>query len=54
MGEEASPIWVATFHAMCARVFCVKIETLGYAKNFTIIDQGEQQTLMKQVLRDLN
>lgn len=54
VGEEASSIWVATFHAMCARILRREIETLGYAKNFTIIDQGEQQTLMKQVLRDLN
>ena len=54
VGEAAEKIWVSTFHAMCARILRREIEVLGYQKNFTIIDQGEQQTLMKQVLKSLD
>ncbi|MCW6659651.1 DNA helicase PcrA [Aerococcaceae bacterium NML191292] len=52
--EEASSIWVSTFHAMCARILRREAEWVGYDTNFTIIDQGEQQTLMKQVLKELD
>ena len=54
VGEQADSIWVATFHAMCARILRREIETLGYQRNFTIIDQTEQQSLMKQVLKELD
>ena len=54
VGEEAQSIWVSTFHAMCARILRREAEAIGYERNFTIIDQGEQQTLMKQVLKELN
>ena len=54
VGEEVQSIWVSTFHAMCARILRREAESIGYERNFTIIDQGEQQTLMKQVLKELN
>ena len=54
VGPQADSIWVATFHAMCARILRRECEILGYQKNFSIIDTGQQQTLMKQVLKDLN
>lgn len=54
VGPEADSIWVSTFHSMCARILRREAEAAGYQKNFTIIDQGEQQTLMKQVLKELN
>lgn len=54
VGPEADSIWVSTFHSMCARILRREAEAAGYEKNFTIIDQGEQQTLMKQVLKELN
>lgn len=54
VGSQAESIWVATFHAMCARILRREAQWIGYERNFTIIDQGEQQTLMKQILKDLN
>ena len=54
VGEEANAIWVSTFHSMCARILRREYQYIGYERNFTIIDSGEQQTLMKQVLKDLN
>lgn len=54
VGPAAEQIWVSTFHAMCARILRREAEHIGYERNFTIIDTGEQQTLMKQVLKELN
>ncbi|MGO4937579.1 DNA helicase PcrA [Fundicoccus sp. Sow4_H7] len=52
--DAADSIWVSTFHAMCARILRREAEHVGYERNFTIIDQDEQKTLMKQVLKELN
>lgn len=54
VGPQAEAIWVSTFHAMCARILRREARAIGYNPNFSIIDQGQQQTLMKQILRDLN
>ena len=62
-------LWVATFHSTCARILRRDIEKLGtpagsgnvsrstdhvYTRDFTIFDTGEQATLVKDVLRQLN
>lgn len=52
--EDADKIWVATFHAMCARILRREAHRLGYERHFTIIDTSEQQTLVKQVMKELN
>lgn len=54
VGAGAQDIWVMTFHAMCARILRREATHLGYDKNFTIVDTGEQQTLMKSVLKELD
>lgn len=54
VGPQAESIWVATFHAMCARILRRDGHLLGYQSNFSIIDSSEQQTLMKQIMKTLN
>lgn len=54
VGPHAESIWVSTFHAMCARILRREALAIGYDQNFSIIDQGQQQTLMKQILKELN
>src|SRR5699024_3183106 len=46
--------WVSTFHAMCVRILRRDIERIGYSRNFIIIDSGDQLSVMKQVLKNLN
>ncbi|MCE2415913.1 DNA helicase PcrA [Candidatus Poribacteria bacterium] len=68
-GSVSQDLWVATFHATCARILRRDIEKLGaeaasqsvsratnyaYTRDFTIFDTGEQVTLVKDVLRQLN
>ena len=68
-GGVSRELWVSTFHATCARILRRDIEKLSenaesegvsrskkraYTRDFTIFDTGEQATLVKDVLRQLN
>ena len=68
-GSVSRDLWVSTFHSTCARILRRDIEKLGreaetesvlrskdraYTRDFTIFDTGEQATLVKDVLRQLN
>src|SRR5690625_1063279 len=54
VGAGSQHIWMSTFHSMCVRILRRDIDRIGYNKNFTILDAGDQLTAMKQVLRNLN
>lgn len=54
VGPEGEGMWVSTFHSMCVRILRRDIERIGYSRNFTIIDSSDQQTVMKQILKNLN
>ncbi|AMB99454.1 ATP-dependent DNA helicase PcrA [Aerococcus urinaehominis] len=54
VGPQAQDMWVSTFHAMCVRILRREAEAIGFSRNFTIADPAEQQTLIKQILKDLN
>ena len=45
---------IATFHSMCVRILRRDADHIGYNRNFTIVDPGEQRTLMRRILKDLN
>ncbi|MBF0623670.1 MAG: UvrD-helicase domain-containing protein [Magnetococcales bacterium] len=42
-------LWIGTFHAMAARMLRSHAERLGFADNFTILDTGDQERLIRQV-----
>ena len=54
VGQNSYQIWVSTFHSMCVRILRRDIDRIGYSKNFTILDGSDQQTVVKQVLKNLN
>ncbi len=61
-------LWVSTFHSTCARILRRDIERLkppattqqtlssdhAYTRDFTILDTGEQLTVVKEALRQLH
>ena len=51
---EAQDCLIATFHSMCVRILRREADHIGYNCNFTIVDPGEQRTLMKRILKNLN
>ena len=54
VGYGAQDIWISTFHAACSRILRRNIDLIGYERNFTIYDTGDQKTLMKDVLKEMN
>lgn len=51
---QAQDTLIATFHSMCVRILRRDALHIGYSRNFTIIDPGEQKTLMKRILKEEN
>jgi DNA helicase-2/ATP-dependent DNA helicase PcrA len=45
--------WISTFHSFCVRVLRQDIDQLGYPKQFTIMDRGDQEAIARTVLRDI-
>lgn len=52
--ESIRDIWVFTFHAACLRMLRRQARFLGYEENFVIYDQSDQQTVLKDCLKELN
>ena len=53
VGDESLP-WVATFHAAAVRILRTHAERIGFARNFAIYDDQDQERLLRQCLRDLD
>ncbi|MBM7854271.1 DNA helicase-2/ATP-dependent DNA helicase PcrA [Desulfohalotomaculum tongense] len=52
--QQARDLWVSTFHSACLRILRREIENLGYDKNFVIYDTSDQQTVIKECLKELD
>ncbi len=52
--QVAADAWVSTFHASCARILRRDIEKLGYTRAFTIYDDDDQMSLIKDLLKKQN
>jgi DNA helicase-2/ATP-dependent DNA helicase PcrA len=52
VGEPGRDVQAGTFHAICARVLRRDGEAIGLDRRFVIYDTDDQQTLMKQILRE--
>lgn len=54
LSPYGSDVWISTFHSMCVSILRKHIDFLGYDKNFAILDDADQISALKQVLKDLN
>ena len=48
--EKAKKVTMSTFHALCVRILRQDIQALGYKKNFSIYDEGDQLGLIKKII----
>jgi DNA helicase-2/ATP-dependent DNA helicase PcrA len=53
-GPAGKEMWVGTFHAVCARLLRERGQAIGLERNFVVYDDGDQVTLVKECLRQLN
>lgn len=54
LGGASEDIWISTFHSMCVRILRKDIDRIGYNRNFTILDTTDQQSVVKQILKERN
>ena len=54
MRTHNDQVTISTFHSFCARVLRRHGELLGLDKDYTIYDQGDQTSLVKRAMEELN
>jgi len=52
IGEPGRDVQAGTFHSLCARVLRRDGEAIGISRRFVVYDTEDQQSLMKQLLRE--
>lgn len=53
IGFGAESVWISTFHSMCVRILRRFIDGIGYDTNFTIYDQDDARSVIRQILQDM-
>jgi superfamily I DNA/RNA helicase len=48
--SDAKQVVMSTFHALCVRLLRGDIDRLGYKRNFTIYDEGDQMGLIRKII----
>ena len=54
LGDRMRGLQIGTFHSACARFLRREAELLGYRREYVIYDSDDQQTLIKQVVKQLD
>ena len=52
LGTNCRSMWISTFHALCARLLRREAPAIGLSRDFTIYDSGDQQSVVKQLMKD--
>lgn len=54
IGEDNGQVMISTIHSLCVRILRSDIEALGYPRNFTIVDQNDQNAILKEAYKEYN
>jgi DNA helicase-2/ATP-dependent DNA helicase PcrA len=54
LGEPFRKLTIGTFHAICARILRREAESAGISPQYVIYDSGDQLSLARQAIRELN
>ena len=52
-GEQASALWMGTFHSIFSRILRFESELLGFTSDFTIYDAADSKNLIKSIIREM-
>ena len=52
LGTNCRSMWISTFHALCARLLRREAPAIGLSRDFTIYDSADQQSVVKQLMKD--
>ena len=54
LGPQGNDVFASTFHSACVKFLRRDIDKIGYDKSFVIFDTADQQTVIKECLKELN
>ncbi|HAW79053.1 MAG TPA: hypothetical protein DCX27_04620, partial [Balneola sp.] len=54
IGDKASKLWMGTFHSIFSKILRFEADKIGFGKDFTIYDTSDSETVIKQILQELN
>lgn len=54
LGEAADDLWAGTFHGICARILRISGSEIGVPNNYTIFDEDDQYSVVKDCLEKLH
>lgn len=52
LGEGSEPPWISTFHSACARILRSDARMLGYERNFSILDEGDSISVLRNIIQE--
>src|ERR687894_1152234 len=52
LGVDCRQMWISTFHALCARLLRREAPHIGLSREFTIYDSADQQSVVKQLVKE--
>ncbi len=52
LAADCRSMWISTFHSLCARLLRREAHHIGLSRNFTIYDSGDQQSVVKQLIKE--
>lgn len=51
--QKARYIWMGTFHSIFLKILAREVQHIGYEPNFTIYDTGQTETLLKNIIKEM-
>lgn len=54
IGDKGKKLWMGTFHSIFSKILRFEADKIGYGADFTIYDSNDSQTVVKQILQELN
>ena len=51
--EETSQAWISTIHSLCVRILREDILSMGWPRNFTILDADDQKSILREAYKQL-
>jgi len=54
LGDTRRPVWMSTFHSLCARLLRREGPAIGLTRDFVIYDSSDQLSVVKQALKSLD
>lgn len=54
VGDLAQHVRISTIHSLCTRILREDAQSIGYPKNFTILDTDDQRSLLKRIANELD